>query len=159
MNSYWFNDCTCDVIYLFLHTRGSRACTVCDLMLFKFVIFPTGKFRREFKRTFLQCRCLYNTTSSPSRSGHFGNHISTASEFPMTTTFNPGSIHGRCYLTSSNTSSIRHQGQRHLSKGEKSSSRLLVPSSGSRVDYGSKYGRSSRLTLSVDGVPAARAFP
>jgi hypothetical protein len=129
------------------------------MILFKFVIFPTGKFRREFKRTFLQCRCLYNTTSSPSQSGHFGNHISTASDFPMASTFTPGSIRGRCYLHSSNISSIRHQGRRHLSNGENSNSRLLVPSSGTSVDYGSKHGRSSRLSLSVDGVPTARAFP
>jgi len=159
VNSYWYNDSTlcCHVFYI---------CTSMGLepeqyiMLFKFVVFSTGKFRREFKRTFLQCRCLYNITSSPSQTGHFGNHVSTASEFPMTSTFTPGSIRGGCYLPSSNTSSIRHQGRRHLSNGEKSSSsRLLVPSSGSSVDYGSKHGRSPRLTLSVDGVPAVRAFP
>ena len=129
---------------------------MCHIMLFKFVIFPTGKFRREFKRTFLQCRCLYHNASSISQSGQYGNHISTASEFPMTSTFTPGSIRGGCYLSTSNTSSIRHQGRRHLPNGEKSSSRLPVPSSGSSVDYVSKHGRSPRLALSVDG---ARAIP
>lgn len=128
-------------------------------MLFKSVVFPTGKFRREFKRTFLQCRCLYHTTSSPSQSGHFGNHVSTASEIPMTSILTPGSLRGGLYLPSANTSSIRHQGRRQLYKNDLSNSRLLVPSSGSNVNYGKKHGRSSRVVVSVDGEQASGAFP
>ncbi|KAJ4428854.1 hypothetical protein ANN_25847 [Periplaneta americana] len=90
-----------------------------------------SKFRREFKRTFLQCRCLSHDTSSSLQSHHFNNrekyHVSTASEYPMTTTVPPGStsIRGDCFLPSSTTSSIRHHGRRHLTNNnEASSSRL-----------------------------------
>jgi hypothetical protein len=139
---------------------------VCHILLLKLVVSPTGKFRREFKRTFLQCRCLYNTTSSPSRTGHFNNRVSTAREHPMTATVTPGSKRARCYMPSSTTSPVRHQGRRHLSTNNETSSnrlwhRLLVSSSGSSLDYGNKHRRvtwASRESLSAQGQPVSEAF-
>jgi hypothetical protein len=146
--------------------QNNPACR--HILLLKLVVFPTGKFRREFKRTFLQCRCLDNTTSPPSRSrnGHFNNRVSTASEHPMATAATPGSKRAGCYLPSSTTSPVRHQGRRHPSTNNESSSnrlwhRLLVPSSGSSLDYSSKHGRvtwASCESLSVQGQPTSEAF-
>ncbi|XP_023712411.1 orexin receptor type 2-like isoform X3 [Cryptotermes secundus] len=87
--------------------------------------FMSGKFRREFKRTFLQCHCLYNTTSSPSRTGHFNNRVKTASEHPMTATVIPGSKRARCNLPSSTISPVRHQARRHLSASKETASNRL----------------------------------
>ncbi|PSN49038.1 hypothetical protein C0J52_09634 [Blattella germanica] len=95
--------------------------------------FMSGKFRREFKRTFLQSRCLYRNPSSP-QSRHFNTRdkyqVSTASEYPMTTTVHPGSasttmLRGECFLPTSGGSSMRQPGRRLLSNNnETSSSRL-----------------------------------
>jgi hypothetical protein len=138
----------------------------CHVLLLKLVIFPTGKFRREFKRAFLQCHCLYNTKSSPSRTSHFNNRVSTAREHPMTATITPGSKRAGCNLPSSATSPVRHQGRRHLSTNNETSSnrlwhRMLVPSSGSSLDYGSKHRRvtwASRESVSTQGQPTSEAF-
>jgi hypothetical protein len=149
--------------------RDAHSNPVCrHILLLKLVVFPTGKFRREFKRTFLQCRCLYDTTSSPSRSrnGHFNNRVSTAREHPMATAVTPGTKRAGSYLPSSTTSPVRHQGRRHQSTNNESSSnrlwhRLLVSSSGGSLDYNSKNRRvtwASCESLSVQGQPTSEAF-
>ncbi|XP_021918319.1 orexin receptor type 1-like isoform X2 [Zootermopsis nevadensis] len=86
--------------------------------------FMSGKFRREFKRTFLQCRCLYQTTTSSPQSGHFNNRVSTACEYPMTASAAHGStsVRSGSFLPSSAGSNSRRQGRSYLANNNETSS-------------------------------------